>query len=201
MAKKCPPGVVCVDNSIFILLFVLLLITICILVFLNNRRGVQKDHNIDNSVLSTIKNTLGLFPKPSYSFSNIENDVLLNPYAAPLRDNRPIVNDVRGGVPINVRTQGVDAAYRQVGILKRKNGEMIMPLLGRPLLANRDKWQFYTSNENNIKLPIVNKGRSCTNEYGCDNLYNGDSVYVEGINDAFTVTMYDDALPRYIPYV
>jgi len=54
---------------------------------------------------------------------------------------------------------------------------------------------------NSVKLPISKNGRSCTNEYGCDNLSNGDTVYVEGYNDAFTVTLYDDYLPRYIPYV
>ena len=129
----------------------------------------------------------------------------MNPYSAPHRDDR-VFNfnngDVRGGIPINVRTQGVDTSYRQIGILTRQNGsEMILPLMGRPLITNRDKWQFYTMNDNNIKLPIVNKGRSCTNEYGCDNLYNGDSVYVEGLGDAFKVTVYDNAMAKYIPFV
>ena len=50
-----------------------------------------------------------------------------------------------------------------------------------------------------IKLPVTNAGRSCTSEYGCDNLYNGDTVYVEGYNDAFKVTMYDNNTIRYIP--
>jgi hypothetical protein len=132
----------------------------------------------------------------------VENDVLMNPYAAPLRDDRIITSDIRGGVPINVSTRAVDADYRQIGILTRQNGqESILPLMGRPLFTNRDKWQFYTLNDRNIKLPLVNKGKSCTNEYGCDNLYNGDSVYVEGINDAFKVTVYDNAVMKYIPFV
>ena len=156
----------------------------------------------------------GLFPRPSYSFSNVENDVLLNPYAPPMRDDSAgmfgrggmggmggMGMGMSGGMPINVRTQGVNASYRQVGILTRQNGsEMILPLMGRPLMANRDKWQFYTMNENNVKLPIVNKGKSCTGEYGCDNLYNGDSVFVEGIKDAFNVTVYDNAIAQYIPF-
>ena len=124
----------------------------------------------------------GLFPRPSHSFSNVENDVLMNPYAA-LRDDRNVMmggRDIRGGIPINVSTQGTpDSQYRQIGILTRQNGGEMICLDGRPLMANRDKWQFYTMNNNNIKLPIVNRGKSCTNEYGCDNLYNGDSVYVE----------------------
>ena len=146
----------------------------------------------------------------NYSFSNTENDVLLNPYQAPLRDDRIFQGglyrnnpDIRG-IPINIATQSVDTNYRQVGILTRINGgEMILPLLGRPLLTNRDKWNFYTmSDKNNIvKLPVTHKGKSCTNEYGCDNLYNGDTVYVEGYNDAFKVTMYDNQVMKYIPFL
>jgi len=133
----------------------------------------------------------------------------MDPYQAPLKDDRAHVHprdssDPRG-IPINTPTQSVDSAYRQVGILTRSNGdgENILPLMGRPLFTNRDKWNFYTMTDKNnmIKLPITHKGRSCTNEYGCDNMYNGDTVYVEGYNDAFNVTMYDNNTMRYIPYL
>ena len=129
---------------------------------------------------------------------------MLDPYVPPLRDNRFLVpgRDVRGAIPINVPTQGVDTNYRQVGLLTRINGqETILPLMGRPTITNRDKWNFYSMSDKNnaIKLPITNAGKSCTSEYGCDNLYNGDTVYVEGYNDAFKVTMYDNNTIRYIP--
>ena len=146
--------------------------------------------------------------RANYGVSNAQEDVLLNPYVPPLRDDRTMSMDIRGpivaAVPINVSTQGTDnAAYRQVGILTRINGpETILPLMGRPLFRNRDKWQFYTISEksNFIKLPISVKGRSCTNEYGCDNVYNGDTVYVEGYNDAFKVTAYDNSVMQYLPF-
>jgi hypothetical protein len=145
-------------------------------------------------------------PQPGFSFSNNPDDVLMNPYKAPLRDDRiyPRGSGDPRGMPINVPTQTNDSSYRQVGILTRMNGaEMILPLMGRPLFTNRDKWNFYTMSDksNMIKLPITNKGRSCTNEYGCDNLYNGDTVYVEGYNDAFKVTVYDNQIMRYIPFL
>lgn len=136
----------------------------------------------------------------------MSDDVLMNPYQAPLRDDR-VFNNIRGrdprGMPVNVPTQSVDTNYRQIGILTRINGpETILPLMGRPLFTNRDKWNFYTMSDKNnmIKLPIVNRGKSCTGEYGCDNLQNGDTVYVEGYNDAFKVTSYDNNQMRYIPY-
>lgn len=200
------PGVICFENvTLFFILFVILGVIIYYL--LNNKAEnhyLIKDetkYNTYNSESQSSSN--GLFPRPSYSFSNMQNDVLMNPYAAPLRDDR-VVQDVRGGVPINVSTQGVDTNYRQVGILTRINGaETILPLMGRPLFTNRDKWQFYTMSDKNntIKLPVTFKGKSCTNEYGCDDVYNGDSVYVEGYNDAFKVTTYDNNVMQYIPFV
>ena len=58
------------------------------------------------------------------------------------------------------------------------------------------------SGKNNaIKLPVSKGGRSCSSEYGCDEIYNGDNVFVEGYNDAFNATIYENANPRYIPFV
>jgi hypothetical protein len=128
-------------------------------------------------------------------------DVLLNPYQAPLRDDRYFPTIMGGMLPINVPTQSVNTTYRQIGILTR--GDTILPLMGKPLFTNRDKWNFYTMNDKNnmIKLPLSNKGKSCTNEFGCDNIYNGDSVYVEGYNDAFKATVYDNQVMQYIPFL
>ena len=148
----------------------------------------------------------GLFPRASYSYSNINNDVLLNPYSAPTRDDRIFNNENYNGpkIPINQPTQSIDTNYRQIGILTRVNGgEIILPLMGRPLFRNRDKWNFYTMNDKNamIKLPISFKNKSCTSQQGCDNVYNGDTVHVEGFNDIFRVTVYDNNVMQYIPYL
>lgn len=168
--------------------------------------------------------------------SHRTNDVLLDPYVEPLRDdgyflqggiqrfpggnmpmmamptmgNMPtIAMPTMGNMPtiaINVPTQlpmGL-AEYRQIGILTRLKGSAqdttILPLMGRPLLTHRDKWNFYTMNDKNnmIKLPMTFKGKSCTNEYGCDNIYNGDTVFVEGYQEAFKATVYDNNVLRYI---
>ena len=121
-----------------------------------------------------------------------------------MRDNR-IFNNYNGPkVPVNVPTQSFDTNYRQIGILTKLNGgDTILPLMGRPLFSNRDKWNFYTMNDKNnmIKLPITFKNKSCTSDIGCDNVYNGDLVYVEGYNEMFKVTVYDNDVMRYIPYL
>jgi sortase (surface protein transpeptidase) len=35
---------------------------------------------------------------------------------------------------------------------------------------------------------------------GCDEVYNGDTVYVEGYNETFRATIYENALYSYIPW-
>ena len=115
----------------------------------------------------------GLNIRPNYGYTNIPGDVLMNPYAPPLKDDRYLMES-RGVIPINVSTNvgAVETEYRQVGILTPVNGpNKILSLMGRPLFTNRDKWQFYTMAENNIKLPISKNGRSGTSEQGCDNVF------------------------------
>lgn len=162
---------------------------------------------------------LDLIPNFGSGYSRGPADVLLNPYTPPLRDDRyfnqygtntmgggmggAMGGDIRGSIPINVPTRSVNSAYRQVGILTRVNGqETILSLMGRPLFPSQDKWQFYTMSDKNhsVKLPVTHKRRSCTSDMGCDNIYNGDTVYVEGYNDAFKATIYDTAMQYSLPY-
>ena len=179
MGKKCPPGVICFENITII--FIVIITLVFVLIFVNNKKPIV-----------VMNESSSLSVNPAYGLTNINNDVLLNPYQPPLRDDRA-----------GVRTKGYDSEYRQIGILTRQRGsELILPLMGRPIHVARDKWNFYTMKDSNsmIKLPITYKGKSCTSEYGCDNLYNGDSIYVEGYNDTFIVTVYDNQVSRYNPY-
>lgn len=217
MAKKCPPGVFCVENYT---LGVLALIIIGLLIWMwNNNQGGSKNgarnsldyisnrlDNLNRSLLGNNNNDDDLYARTDSVWSSGDS-VLLNPYTPPNRDDRPFTRDrmpMQRGVPINVRTQGVESDYRQVGILTRITGEeTILPLMGRPLIYGRDTWNFYTMSDKNnmVKLPITFKNKNCSGEYGCDNIYNSDTVYVEGYNDAFKVTMYENNTMRYIPYI
>ena len=214
--KKCPPGVICIENYSMFFLFICVFI-IGYLIY-SNVKGQNITVNNTPSEKIVIKETqrenTGWFGglMPSWPYTNLPGDPLLNPYAPPLRDERyfsPGFNAVPPGtVPINLSTNvgAVDTAYRQLGILTPTNGsskDSIIPLMGRPLFTNRDKWQYYsTSNQhNNVKLPISRAGRSCTNENGCDKLYTGDQVYIEGVNETYKVTVYDNDTIKYLPFV
>ena len=252
MVRKCPPGVFCFEN---ITLVIISIIVIGIAIYAHSRfvghghpHGYGHGHGHGHGPM-LIASSDPLSDSLDFGIGgpSSNQDVLLNPYVPPLRDNsvgatRPNY-DIRGGVEtiqyggmdtygggggggggggvagvrVNVPTRSVDTTYRQVGILTRGGGggggsgsvpsatssqETILPLIGRPLFTNRDKWQFYTlSDKNNaIKLPVIVNGKSGTNEYGCNNVSTGDMVYVEGYNDAFRVTAYDSASLRYLPF-
>ena len=227
MTRKCPPGVICFENVTLVIFFIITSIIIYLAYSRSNANsssgGINNNHNnhnnhnkantIDaNRVGGGVGNSLGdsfidLIPRFGYGYTRGPADVLLNPYTPPLRDdryyNRGLGGGVGGGIPINVATRSVNSAYRQVGILTRVNGpETILSLMGRPLFPSQDKWQFYTMSDKNqsVKLPVTYKKRSCTSDQGCDNIYNGDTVYVEGYNDAFKATIYDNAIQYSIPY-
>lgn len=210
--SRCPPGVICFEN-ISVAIIILFIGMITIFFYFNNFFKIKYDNILklnNNTCLNNdyLDNNISnnLLTKPMFSYSNNTNDVLMNPYEAPLRDDRyhrSDSSDIRG-VPINIQTQSVESNYRQIGFITRENGsETIIPLMGKPLITNRDKWNFYTMSDKNnmIKLPVIVNGKSGTSEYGVDNLYNGDSVYVEGYNDAFKVTVYDNNSQKYIPYL
>ena len=224
--KKCPPGVICVEN--ITMGFIIIIVCIVIYLFYSSLFKQMNSHNNNNNNNNNTREKIiikerernnqangnggifSYFTRPNYAYNNLPHDVLMNPYAPPLNDERYLIPEMmnipRGRIPINISTNvgAVDTSYRQVGILTPLNGvNKILPLMGRPLFVNRDKWQYYTlSDQNNsIKLPVVKNGRSCTNEYGCDKLYNGDTIYVEGYNQAFKVTTYDTDTIKYLPFL
>jgi hypothetical protein len=206
---KCPPGVVCIENMT-LLLIVILVVVVIMAVYMACIGGISKHETKAKCTVNMgdypDRINQGLYPRPGFAFSNIENDVLLNPYQGPLRDNRlfPGLNIFSSRMPINIPTQSFDTSYRQIGILTRLgHKETILPLLGRPLITNRDKWNFYTMSESNnlLKLPISYNGRKCMTDTGCNDLYTGDVVRVDGYNDDFKVTTYETDMPKYIPFI
>jgi hypothetical protein len=216
--KKCAPGFICIEN--ITMLFIIICIIVVFLIFIAIR-GNTYNRNEKIVIKEPSYPSPPLFPNwfsLSWPYNNLplpSKDIIDNPYVPPLRDERYIIQSPIIGpygypnsVPINISTNigAVDTQYRQLGILTPLNGsskDNILPLMGRPLFTNRNMWNYFTTGNqhNNIKLPISRKGKSCTNEYGCDKLYNGDTVYIEGINEPYRITEYDNDTIRYLPFV
>ena len=210
--KKCPTGVICIEN-ITMMIFIIIFGIIIYIIHLG-MKSQNYDNNLvkENIIINQEPSSRYISQIPSYPYNNLPEDVLLNPYAPPLKDERYFIPELTyrppGTIPINVSTNigAVDTTYRQLGILTPLNGvnkDNILPLMGRPLFTNRQKYQYYTiSNQhNNVKLPVIVKGRSGTNEYGVDQIFNGDSVYIEGYNEAFKVRTYDNDTIKYLPFL
>lgn len=187
MAKKCIPGVFCIENmTLGILMILFILLAYMYYIFI---------------VKVSEKNDKQIVIYQNYPTMNADSNgpkVILDSYGPPLISPNQ-------GIPVNIETRGLNSDYTQMGILTRGNGtDMILPLIGRRLMSGLDKWQYYTiSNTGNMntKLPISVKGRSCSGEYGCDSIANGDMVYVEGYNDTFRVTIYESGKFNYIPHI
>jgi hypothetical protein len=214
MAKKCIPGVFCIENmTLAILLVLFIVLAYMYYVF------IVKVSEKPTVVYNTVPLTQTI---PLNGISTRVPNVIMDPYGPPFKTDGNYFpsdsSDIRGlpgiqqipiqvnrGIPVNIETRGVGLDYSQLGILTRNNGsDMILPLMGRRLMTGLDKWQYYTiSNTGNMntKLPISFKGRSCSGEYGCDSIMNGDIVYVEGYNDTFRVTVYETGKFSYIPYI
>ena len=207
--KKCPPGVICIENfTIFIT--VILIVVFCYFFFSKNADPNQ-NINISTNLRTNDDPNGGLIGfnfMPNYPYNNLPS--YDNPLSPPLRDERYFVPELtvapRNAVPINVSTTAVDTSYRQVGILTPLNGsskDNILPLMGRPLFTRRSLWQYYTiSNQhNNVKLPVSVKGKSGLNENGVDEIFSDDTVYVEGYNEPFKITKYENDTIKYLPFL
>ena len=209
--KKCPQGVICIENfTIFFLIIAVVLIFYVIYSSLFKQK-IEINNNTHQSEKIVVNENSGYgfgswFGMPNFPYNNLASDVLLNPYAAPLRDERYLIPQLNfvppGRVPINISTNvgAVDTSYRQVGILTPLNGtskDNVLPLMGRPVFSNRDMWQYYciSNQHNNVKLPIKFKGKNASNEYGVN------KIYGEGANEAYKTTIYENDVIKYLPFI
>jgi hypothetical protein len=186
MAKKCIPGFFCIEKTTLVFLFIVLLAAIAYLIY--------QQHNSSNIILvQPPANPTTLLVRGDHDdMSPPVNKTLL----APNQLSPPIRTGVSAGYPRD---------YRQAGILtKQRQGNdggepLILPLYGRRVRS--DKLQYYTIAEGGAKLPVSRNGRSCTGEYGCDEVSNGDTVYVEGYGDIFKATIYESGQYSYDPTI
>jgi hypothetical protein len=111
-----------------------------------------------------------------------------------IHNNRPVI-------PINIPTRGEqEMTYSPVGTIS--NGEKILSLYGTKTYNGSSKWNYYTTTDGyqRLQLSIKYKNKECSNEYGCEELFTGDTVFVQEYNSDYTVNMYKTMAHRYIPY-
>lgn len=119
------------------------------------------------------------------------------------KDIKPlyITKYVKVAVPMNVNTQRVEN-YKLIGYLHNNDSKML-PLYGRRVHVNNTRWNYYTKSDNysySIHVFLNHKNRDCGSEYGCDELYDNDQVYIKEFNGNFYVKLYDNHY-RYNPQI
>jgi hypothetical protein len=110
--------------------------------------------------------------------------------------------DPRGGLPVNIRTQGLPEAYQQMGVLKSGEGKLL-PLYGRRVASRSDRFNYYTRTDtyNPIQLPVSYKKKDCQDPVGCQELFDGDSVTLSPTGETATATLYRFDGPLYVPSI
>lgn len=218
MVKTCPPGVFCLENiTIFTIIILIIVFSIFLFSYQNKMNRVRDLINKVNEESGNKKNNVQVIRSPTTRISSGFNNPIMIPetnnvlgdlYTPPLQYQgqqkaAPTIPD--NTVEINIPTQGEAEKPRQIGILTRQGGlkPTILPLMGNRLITNKDYYNYYTISDSNLnlKLPVSSNGKNCVSEYGCDMISDGDLVYVEGYNDQFKATVYENAQYRYIPIV
>ena len=87
--------------------------------------------------------------------------------------------------------------FGQIGYIVHNEDGKRMPLYGQPSYTRRGRFNYYTIDASGIKLPILSSKRDCMDEVGCDEVYDGDQVSVDGEAHASTwnVRLYKPVLP------
>tara|TARA_Y100000741_G_scaffold81200_2_gene59517 strand:- start:1267 stop:1773 length:507 start_codon:yes stop_codon:yes gene_type:complete len=158
MAKKCIPGIICIES--FNLFLSIVIVSLLIYVYHVNYGSTKLPDNVN------------------FISSNAQNE-----------------NPIPQSNAINIPTQPMKHNFSQIGIITNdnNNSNTILPLMGRQLITSRNTWQYHgmSDQNNSVRLPVSFNGKNCMDEYGCDELTNGDTVFVEGYNDTFLVTLYE----------
>jgi hypothetical protein len=202
----CPPGVFCMTNGLVLTIFGILLAVILVLVYLRSTNMIPSmespsEQKHSPRQMSTIATALA--PQMPPIIVERGGDDRYTRAPQPLRDwMAPPEFPPRGGIasiPINIPTQGLPESFQSVGMMNVSG--KILPLYGRRTAGSSDRWNYYTRTDtyNPVPIPVKYKRRDCMDDTGCNELYSGEEVKLEGTGEEGKVTLYKFDGPKYIP--
>ena len=180
----------CIDYKAF---YIILMLSIILLIWSNYFAISNKHYNNAKKKYQqiVIKN---MQPNTqSHSHSNLFQDRIENKLRAPYKSN----DSYPYTVPINIRTRGSLPDFQQIGYISDPSNtnqdSQRLPLMSRPKWYGSSEYESYVvdGSRNAIKIPLTNKKE----------ISNDDSVTVNELNGNYTATVYDNDLPKYIPYI
>ena len=209
----CPNGYICINHFQAI---VLIIVVLAILYAFNNENY--------RKLFSNKINHSDTQPRQKNQINDDNHEIQMNQMNQMNQiDNanhdkkvisNPLYPPLQRGIPINIETRESGGDYQQLGILSKNTinnddktpgnntDSVVLPLYGKATYKGSNKWLYYTETDklNPVKIPVTYKNKDCTDDYGCEELYNGDTVLIPSYNGEFTVKIYKLNKPRYIPF-
>ena len=216
--NTCPNGYICINHFQAILLIVLLL---SVMYGVNND-NYKKLFSNDKLELQVQQNQLQIqqnkLNQQETAFKNKQSELTHHEYND-THDSRllsnPLYPPLKRGIPINIETRESGGDFQQFGILSKNainddsetpgnnTDSVILPLYGKQTYRGSNLYLYYTETDklNPVKIPVNYKNKDCTDDSGCQEIYDGDLVSIPSYNGDFTAKIYKLNKPRYIPFV
>jgi hypothetical protein len=139
-----------------------------------------------------------------------DHERIINPLLPPERSYENTY-----GIPINIPSRGFSGGFQQIGTLYKNqiaddgkvignsSDTVIIPIFGRPVYPGANKWNYYVTSDKYamVKMPFTFKGKKTDDQYGVDELFDGDVITLPEYNGEFVVKIYQYDKPRYIPFI
>ena len=208
--NTCPNGYICINH--FQAVIIIIVVLSVLYVFNNDNYKKMFGNTINYSQPPNSHEN----PHVNLPLHNEQLNGMTNSKEHDLRViSNPLYPPLQRGIPINEETRESGGEYQQVGILSKNtitDGEgtpgnntdtVVLPLYGKPTYRGSNKWLYYTETDklHPVKIPVTYKNKDCTDDQGCEEIYDGDSVVIPSYNGDFKVKIYKLNKPRYIPFV
>jgi hypothetical protein len=115
---------------------------------------------------------------------------------------KPDLRQARSFPPFNIKTRGPPQEYDMVGFLQDPDDtNKLQQLYGRRTYPNSNLWNYFVKSDqyHQIPIPVSIGGQSCSDERGCKELNDQDSLNL--FNKDHTATIYKPEPYYYNPYV
>jgi hypothetical protein len=192
MPRRCPPDTFCFSSEFMMVIIGILIVIIAIGFAFRGMPQMQQPQPIiikTGSGVPSIKEVV---------------DTRFARAPQPLRDWMEAPEyPPRGGIatiPINIPTQGLPESFQMTGNIN-VDGKML-PLYGRrTMMGSSDRWNYYTRTDtfNPVPIPLRYKNRDCMDDIGCQELYSGEHVVLDGTGENGKVRLFRYDGPKYVP--
>ncbi len=208
MRSVCPPGVFCMSSGLIAGISLAAVAVIAVVVSIPSLFEKPRQQDVGHTIAppAVIQEIVHMQPAPT--------EVVVAPFPGgfvpppPERDVGIMARPALTMALPAMATSGLPSPFQQVGVMRKEDDDpshddIMAPLFGRLLQSNRSRWNYYTIAPGAGTLPVRIRNRECMDHTsGCDELYDGDTVTVDGLkNGVYKVMMYKASMPQYDPRV